>query len=250
MKLTICAACSKEVASSARDCPHCGAVLQSKGFNLVGLVGLVLCLASVPSCVLLGPLTIGPLVVGVLLALLGRSFSPRWFAVRRATKDDAKRLGLNSASLAMLTPAQARFIGMTTATAVVLASWFVLQRARSSIVEASRPTLLATTSPPSDAQRATTRKPSGRVYTVAEILGHGADDDDYQRITVTGFPKERECGGGTYQLVGKLSDKTGLCVRDARGFPSKAEGPNVRRTGWLFWDSDAGSARLVVRYDL
>ena len=108
--LCICAACKAAAASSALARPSCSAALQAKGLNLVGQVGVLVCLGSCAGCVLVGPLAFLPMIVGILLAGFGRSNAPKLFALRRMTPADCERLGLPANSGALVTPAQGRLI--------------------------------------------------------------------------------------------------------------------------------------------
>jgi hypothetical protein len=85
-------------------------VLKRKGLNVIGLLGVLLALAAIPSCLLFGPAALAPMIFGLLLVLVGRSHSPRWFALRRLRTDDYKRLAIPPGSGALMTPGIAKLL--------------------------------------------------------------------------------------------------------------------------------------------
>lgn len=122
-KLLICTSCDNAVAKSAITCSGCGGQLQKKGLNIIGVIGVLMVLGCLPSCLLLGPLAIGQLLLGMLLVLVGRSYSPRWFVLRRVSESDAARLKLAPGSGALLTPAQTQLISAGVFTLIAIIVW-------------------------------------------------------------------------------------------------------------------------------
>jgi hypothetical protein len=108
--LVICCSCNSAVAKSAITCGWCNAQLKVKGLNVVGVLGLLVMLGSIPGCLVVGVLALVPMLVGLLLTLVGRSYSPRMFVVRRLSPDDHARLGLSPGAGAWLTPNQERLV--------------------------------------------------------------------------------------------------------------------------------------------
>jgi hypothetical protein len=108
--LLVCNSCSKAVASGAFTCPSCNAPLKVKGLNLLGLIGVLVCFGSCASCLVIGPGALVPLIVGLLLVSIGKSYSPKWGSLRRFGLSDYQRLQVAPGSGAALTPGQTQFL--------------------------------------------------------------------------------------------------------------------------------------------
>lgn len=103
-RLLICKSCESSVDKGARECPSCHAALQKKGLSAGGLLGLLVFLASMPGCLVVGPVAALPMILGLLMLASGRTWSPVWFRLRTFKPDDYHRLGVRSGQGAWFTP--------------------------------------------------------------------------------------------------------------------------------------------------
>lgn len=111
-KLLICNSCQCAVSETAITCNHCNAQLQKKGLNIIGLIGLLLFLGSIPGCLFVGFGAAVPMIIGLLLMIVGQSYTPRYFVLRKIEPHDIERLKIDANSGAKLTPAQSQLINL------------------------------------------------------------------------------------------------------------------------------------------